>query len=273
VPPVVVQFSSTEGSQVQDMSEDLDVMTHIIDRTLSEDASEDTRPEKMGIPLYFTGSGRSVRALYVEGFGALFMVKVNFPLQGAPAAKEEEPEKSRDSEWERARREVLGISDPYTGGYGVASATVEFDQKRVDELKTLLVRALKNASNIRHLKVDEAVSISVFGSPSTTVQTTRTKSTDAPGKTVESKPKRATATAYGRQLQLSSGENFFLAESGSSSGQGSVMTVRAKKSDIDAFAKGEVDQEAFTKKVTFNTYVGAGYGITSVNSWINESAR
>src|SRR6185436_3254014 len=37
VPPVVVQFSSAEASQVQDMSEDLDVMTHIIDRALSED--------------------------------------------------------------------------------------------------------------------------------------------------------------------------------------------------------------------------------------------
>src|SRR6185436_16893178 len=139
------------------------------------------------------------------------------------------------------------------------------------ELKTLLVRTLKNASNIRHLKPDEAVSISVFGSPSSTVRTTRNKSADAPGANNfgnSPKPsKRTTSSAYG-QVRFSS-EAVVVTQSGSSSGQGTVMTVRAKKADIDAFAKGDLDQEAFAKKVTFNTYLRAGYDVTSVNSWVN----
>jgi hypothetical protein len=34
----------------------------------------------------------------------------------------------------------------------------------------------------------------------------------------------------------------------------STMTLRAKKSDIDAFAKGTLDLDAFTKRVAIQVY-------------------
>ena len=42
----------------------------------------------LGVPMLLTGSGRSVRPMYLEGMGPLFMIKVNFPLM--PPAKAEE---------------------------------------------------------------------------------------------------------------------------------------------------------------------------------------
>mgnify|MGYP006179291289 CR=1 FL=1 len=58
----------------------------------------------MGIKLYYTSGGKSVRALYLENFGPLFMVKVNFPVHGPTAVETNEPEQPDDSEWNRARR-------------------------------------------------------------------------------------------------------------------------------------------------------------------------
>ena len=49
--------------------------------------------------------------------------------------------------------------------------------------------------------------------------------------------------------------------------QGTVLTLRAKKSDVDAFATGKLDFDAFQRKVEQNSYAGSGYGITSINSW------
>ena len=51
-------------------------------------------------------------------------------------------------------------------------------------------------------------------------------------------------------------------------GQGTVLTLRVKKSDLDAFAKGTLSLEAIQKRTTFNAYVGSGHGIASVNTWI-----
>jgi len=268
VPPVVVQFSSTEPSRVQEMSEDLDVMTHIVDAALRDGDVDEETPDKLGIKMYITGSSRSVRSMYVEDFGALFMVKVNFPLQGAPVAKEKEPEKPTASEWARARAEVLGQAEPGWPDMFGSGTAVDFDPKRVDGLKSTLVRALKNASNIRHLKPQEFVSISVFGSPGR-IEVRSNRSGDEP-RTTSSSKRPARISSYGNVNVTT--EAVVVNFSGSG-GQGTVLTLRVKKSDIDAFAKGEMDEEAFTKTVTFNNYAGAGNDVTSINSWVNDSIR
>src|SRR5205085_1060704 len=49
--------------------------------------------------------------------------------------------------------------------------------------------------------------------------------------------------------------------------QGTVLSLRVKKSDVDAFANGKLDFETFAKKAEQHSYPGNGYGITSINSW------
>ena len=46
-------------------------------------------------------------------------------------------------------------------------------------------------------------------------------------------------------------------ESSPGAGRGTVLTVRVRKSDSEAFAKGKINSEQFQQKTTANAYVGA----------------
>src|SRR4051812_7961341 len=87
IPPLVIQFSSTNQTLVQDWEEDLSVMTHILEDSLQRAADEDLAEIKLGIPMILT-KNRSVRSMYLEGFGTTFMIKVNFPVM--PPSKADE---------------------------------------------------------------------------------------------------------------------------------------------------------------------------------------
>jgi len=54
--------------------------------------------------------------------------------------------------------------------------------------------------------------------------------------------------------------------------RGTVLTIRVKKSDIDAFAADKLDLDKFKQNASITTYVGNGYGVTSVNSWAKSSS-
>src|SRR3954468_2154140 len=78
IPPLVIQFSSTNETIIQDWEEDLSVMTQLIEQSLQRAAEEDLADFKISRVLI--SGNRSVRPLYLESFGALFMIKVNFPV-------------------------------------------------------------------------------------------------------------------------------------------------------------------------------------------------
>lgn len=250
IPPVMVRFSSPDAKTSATLEEDLFVMARVISRTL-ERAEVDKMTYKMNVPMLLTGSGRSVRPMYIEGSGPLFMIKVNFPVM-RPAKTEENvsnPETS-ESEWTEARHEVFG--EPETGVEESPGRNSNFNEEQVELLKKELIGALKNAANIRGLKPDESVNIAVFGhANSVRVAKVTPAATDSPGRSYS-----VNAVGY---------------VSVSGAGKGSVLTLHAKKSDIDAFASGKLDSEAFKAKVTTTTYAGSGAGTTSINSWIQES--
>ena len=52
-------------------------------------------------------------------------------------------------------------------------------------------------------------------------------------------------------------QRFVRGESSPGAGRGTVLIVRVKKSDAEAFAKGEMNWEQFQRKSTINAYVGA----------------
>jgi len=49
--------------------------------------------------------------------------------------------------------------------------------------------------------------------------------------------------------------------------RGTVLTIRVKKSDIDAYAANKLDLDKFKEKAAIAAYSGTGYGLTSINSW------
>lgn len=263
IPPLVIQFSSTNQSMIQEWEEDLTVMTRLLEEALQRAADEDLTdvPIKLAIPITTLVTGnRSVRPLYLEGFGVVFMVKVNFPV--VPPTKvedeKEKPERS-ESDWEKVRRELYGRRQQSWMGGNVESGA-DYDSDQVDTLKKELIESLKNAANFRHLKPDEYVSITVFGSPNSGV------------KVKLSKPRKKgdAGEALAKEIDRTVRDQF---TRGRVSRPGTVLTLRVKKSDIDAFSKGAINYDAFEHKIATNTYLGNGYGVTSLNSWIQSTLR
>jgi hypothetical protein len=260
-----VEFSSTDAMQLQEMEEDLTVMGHLLDQAIERGLGEQAPQSKMGVQMLYTSSKGMARSVYLEGFGALFMLKVNIPLLAPPPVTHPTAPKNADSEWESARREVLGEG----GNDGIASAgesDTAFDATQVETLKQVLLNALKNASNIRHLKPDDYVSVAVFGQPIAQVGTgpvamfgvakagTRSGSaTKAKGPEAGAQHSNHGATSNAAVINAP---------------RGTVLALRAKSADINAFAEGKSSADQFARQVTVNTYAGPGYGVTSVNSWI-----
>lgn len=248
IPPVMIRFATPDAKTSAALEEDLFVMARVLSRTL-ERAEADKVSYKMNVPMLLTGSGRSVRPMYVDGMGPLFMIKVNFPLIPSPKPEEKAVKKTQDdSEWDAARGDLFDEAEVV---YEDASSGKSYKEEQVELLKKELVGALKNAARIRGLGAEEFVNIAVFGQSSGT----RVKVVTGPG--------------AGGGLSITSGS--YSSGELASAGKGSVLTLRAKKSDIDAFASGKLDTTAFKSKVAITAYPGSGAGASSINSWIQES--
>ncbi|PYK99120.1 MAG: hypothetical protein DME19_09865, partial [Verrucomicrobia bacterium] len=171
-----------------------------------------------------------------------------------------------DSTWEEAKRELYGQQDMYSGVWNqyqknFKAATTgfgrpEYDETKVEELKEGLLEALKNATNIRNLKPEETITVCVFGGAS-----------PAPGKAkAAAKTKRVTVAPddEGNQVLLEDRED-------GTPAHGTIMTIRAKNSDADAFAKGKLNLDEFRKKASFTTYAGDTGGWSGPN-WFGLTA-
>ena len=252
IPPVMIRFSEPDAKGAG-LEEDLYVMARVISRTL-ERAEGDKVIYKQGVPMLLTGSGRSVRPMYIENLGPLFMIKVSFPLLQPPKVEEKKTAKKRaaNTEWDEAHSEVFPNVEAWVDE---ADGDSNFNGEQVELLKKELIGALKIATNMRGLKPDEFVNIAVFGY--------------APPVRI-----KALLSPDANQGLGLPARNVVVFDKGgaASAAKGSVLTMRAKKSDIDSFASGNLDADAFRAKVTMTTYLGSGVGSSSINSWIQEKA-
>jgi hypothetical protein len=237
---LVVRTSNTDPKSISAVQEDMNVMSHILEKAAEKREGEDDR-RAMGVRLSLFGDG--LKNMQIEGYGVIFLVKVNFPLSGPPEkVAENKGEQGTNSTWEEAKRELYGPAKGlpgggFGGGYQAvpgASPAEPYNPKRVEELKESLVDALKNASNIRGLKEDDNVTVVVTGGgPSDFVYrkfvVQSNFSTDPTSVTQDE-------------------------ESKGSPGPKSTLTIKARKGDIDAVAKGKMDVDAFKKKVAIAMY-------------------
>ena len=210
---------------------------------LDEKVGNQPRGRKaMGIDVWFASGSNPFRSMYLDGYGALFMLKVGFPLLSPPKGETRKEKTETSSTWDEARQEMYG----HPSGNKIMSSPVEdYDPEKVNSLKDALLEALKNASNIRDLKADDSVTLCVFGGAS------------GPGK-AQSIIKRGSGAA---ELQ---NRLWVVGDRGGMQARSTIMTIRVKKSDVDAFAKGKLDLDEFRKKAKVSTYMGnaeAGSGV------------
>ena len=235
----------SDAKSLDETEEDLNIMARILEKAAS--TRDQRNAHAMGIIINAPFSGRVLpQNLYLEGYGALFLLNVNYPLLPPPSPKPEEAETKEptNSEWEEARRELYrppgwtfeyDWSDKAPGVVGALPGISgeKYDAGKVETLKKELISALKNAAHIRKLKSDETVVIVVAG---------RGVSAQSKPIPVESKPAPKTATRArvvpARPLRLGSET------------PGTKLILRARKSDIENFQKEKLSLAEFRKKVS-----------------------
>jgi hypothetical protein len=254
---LVILKDGSDSKTIEECEEDLNVMARILDKTTSR------RTEKghnaMGIVVHagVFGESSAPRNLYIDGYGALFFLNVNYPLV-APPAKRTEPEAKEDtnSEWEATRRE---LSQPSASGFSYnlvpqpspfgSSPSEEYDAEKVEDLKEALTAALKNATHIRKLKSDETVTVVVTG-----------RSGGPEPKVVTKKISSSTGGGGGGGVSGSGGSVYtdrlagVIRKAPVPDSRGSKLILRAKKSDLEAVQKIELTPEEFRKKVSIQVY-------------------
>lgn len=280
--PVVVTSKPLDAKELAAAEEDLGIMARLLEKEIEREAGPDGLPNAMGIALTRL-DGRGPSVMLLEGYGAVFTFSVRMPLTPPPArAMEKKPERPTDSPWERTRRELFGSSDEGGGrggspdgqarrfefkapggvpdgrgggmtgfsGSGVFGDSwggrieqPQYDAKKVEELKKSILEALKQAGNIRALKADDYLTVVVQGAssaghgPMEVAVETRTMTSSSTG----GGPPR-TETFVNRS------------EGGGTGPRSGTLTVRAKKSDAEDFAKGKLTAEQFTKKALVNLH-------------------
>jgi hypothetical protein len=266
---LIVPASAPEPKAVGQAEEDLAVMSRVLDKATAQVSGEGDRRMAMGIELFTPyGPSSALRNLYLEGYGAIFFLSVRFPLLPPPERKEEaKPREPGSNEWEEARQELFGGGRdleraPRRAGRGAA---VKYDAGRVEELKTGLLEALKNATHIRALKPEETVTVVVMGGGSA-----RTDSGFGGGGfggggfgggRGADQNKLGELEWEGRIVQYETApgqRDAALAALGgprsSSRRSESTLSLRVKKSDVDAFAQSKLDLDEFRKRATVLVY-------------------
>lgn len=236
--PLVVRTSSGNGPATAQLEEDLTVMAHLLDKALDEVPGRSGHSgggmRVMGIDIFQNSGASSFHSLYLDGYGAVFLLEVGFPLV-PPSTKSPSEKAAGDSAWEEARQELYGA---HQGFRTRLLPTEEFSQEKVDKLKSALLDALQNASNIRDLKPNDTLTLCVSGGPGN-------------GST------RARTVVKAGVAEGGSGRGRWTVNHNRTSG-GTVMTLKTKKADIDALAKGELKPEDFRQRVQINAYQTGG---------------
>ena len=152
--------SAQDQIDYTEMVEDLKVMCQIIDKTMDEIFESDY--VKGG---FFRRGG--CQHLYLEGYGAVFLLDVRFPVT-ENEMKIVKTEKKTNL-WEKHERAVRHQSQPEEAVW-VVGKNESYSKEKVDKLKEQLAYLVgEYGSHIGQLTFDDTISFVVFGYPDYTV--------------------------------------------------------------------------------------------------------
>jgi hypothetical protein len=187
------------------------------------------------------GQTTDLDALYLDGYGAVFLLEVDYPLvePAKVAEKKTEPKPDKDAAWEKARREINGTDhdsdlDAADDDAPAEPAGVPYDAEKVAALRQRLLEVFRHATNLKAVKPGEDIVLRISG-----------RSVRPPH--VAQLPVYITNPTMTKRYGVQA-----FATSSPSEPIISTLTLRAKKSDVDAFATGQLSAEEFARKVAVN---------------------
>ena len=250
---LVIPTQQIKAENLVMIMEDMSVMSRIFDKIFKGPRLIEGVFADYGD--FFGRDSRATEAIYLQGYGTLFLMQANFPLTAPPKSKEKEDKKTEepaDPIWQQTKQEIFDPMIRTSMRIRISQPGEKYDAEQIEEVKKELVKSLKHAANIRNLKPDEWVILTVTGAgrqPNEVFEYVRPIRSN--GATGSAYPGGAFPGSYG-----GGGYGGSYSETGFSSA--TVLTIRAKKSDVDAFAKGELDFDKFRQKVQILTYPSFG---------------
>jgi hypothetical protein len=283
---LIIPAEDIEQQDVLATREDMQVMAEILDERFREPRMIEGVFRDFGD--FFGRDNRKTEAVYMQGYGVIFMMEVDHSFSKAPQTQEqtnEEKNQQGDSTWQEARARVLS-----PGGTRARRdvSEREYETQMVGILKTELIRALKYAANIRNLQPDEWVILSVAGNspqvlqefygslPTPSGSSSYGSSSGYGGGYIAGGSSSSYGYGggmggmmggyggggYGGGMMVSYGSGGMMGGYGGGmmGGYGmrtpsaSVLTMRIKKSDVDEFASDKLDFEKFREKVQIFMY-------------------
>jgi len=108
------------------------------------------------------GGGRNTSCMYLQGYAAVFLMSVSFPLAPGPSdeKKEAEPNEPADVIWRQAEQDLYGQPDALEKRDDPETI---YDAAKVSDFQTNLLKTFKHAANTRCLAPDEWVITVVCG--------------------------------------------------------------------------------------------------------------
>jgi hypothetical protein len=247
---LVIPSTEIKTKDVSAITQDMQVMSHIFNKIFKG-------PRLIGEVFvdygdFFGRGSRATQSIYLQGYGTLFVMEVDFPFSPPDESKgkTEADTKEGDSVWNQAQKEMFY---PTAANSGTRAPAEMYDAEKVEELKTRLIKALKHAANIRNLKSDEQIILTVIGKSRSYTGAISSYGGSGYG----SSGARNLSRSYSRTVRRSY-PNTRIVPGGISVSTNTVLTIRAKKSDVDAFAKGDLDYEKFREKVQILKYYSLG---------------
>ena len=252
---LVIPTAEIKPQDMVTLMEDMTVMCRIFDKKL---AQSDLVPANLlsswsgRYSSLFSRRSGSMGAMYVQGYGALFMTTVDFPLS-PPQTEEQEDTEEEDADpvWEQMKQEMF--SPQVVARQTPGRQEEKYDARKVKSLKSTLIKALVHTANIRGLKPNESVILTVTGSGvSSNVD-----------KIVMNKNNQLLLHTKDRNIVQILGSPS-LSDLGISSS--TVLTIRAKKSYIDALAQNKINFDEFEEKVQLISYPSLGVNLSRGSS-------
>ena len=278
---LVVPAAEVKPEELAAVVEDMHVMSHILDESFKQTRRIQGIFTDFGD--FFGRDSRAAEATYLQGYGVLFLMEVNFAFSPPPKAQGPEAADAAghvDSTWERAKQRVFSPGD--STRTGEPDSAEDYGGQMVDELKRELIKSLKHAANIRNVQADEWVILTViggqrqfsmggggFGGGMMGGGISTSRSSTGPGASSGRMGGMGgggfgggyVVGGYGTMGGGMGGGGFgggvyggMSTYSGTISSASTVLTIRAKKSDVDDFAKGELDFEQFQEHVQIFMY-------------------
>lgn len=230
---LLVPSGQLQQGRMESLNEDLTIMCRLFDRLFAEAGLDRQERFTYGLLMgadddwlggFFDDAG-PMGCLYVEGYGPLFLLNVDFPLLGPLQRRSEtDANEPADPLWEQVRQETY--APQAMRGRSEAGARSQYSAEKVRLLKETLVRALRHAANIRGLDEDAWLTVTVRG-PAMVARgmTARIGSGLQPEDLYAEMmaPVKPVATA--------------------------TLTIRASIRDVNALAAGQLDGDEFAERV------------------------